>query len=307
MSITMSKKVRSLEVYLRADTSFSEFVRKWHILYGEENHVNRQTLHRLIKKFRQTGSLENSKKNPKRPVRNAENICNVAAYFESNKGMSLRGFYEDENHCVSISSLRRILKFDLGLKAYKCRRFHRLHGESDFNQRYQMCKMFLQMFQEDPTIFSKIIWTDECFLKLNGTRNHHNIRWWSSENPHIYLQQSLNAAGVMVFVGITRYGPIGPFFFDELKENSKNKKSKNSVSGPSYHELLVTKIVPEIKEFFPGELFHHMVFQLDGAPGHKSANVVQYLNKTFQNRWCGNNGPIHWAPRSPDLTPLGEH
>lgn len=29
-----------------------------------------------------------------------------------------------------------------------------------------------------------------------------------------------------------------------------------------------------------------------------------WLNDKFDNRWIGRGGPISWAPRSPDLTPL---
>ena len=43
---------------------------------------------------------------------------------------------------------------------------------------------------------------------------------------------------------------------------------------------------------------------MDGAPGHRTASVVECLEKTFPERWWGNNGPIRWAPRSPDLSPL---
>lgn len=308
MTIPMEKKIRSLEVYLRTNASFTEFVKKWKNMYGEETHVNRQTLYRLLKQFREVGTLENRKKTPVRSVRNNETIADIAAYFQVNNGVSLRGFFENESHDISISSLRRILKFDLGLKPYKCRRFHRLHGEDDFLQRYDMCKMFLEMMKNDPTILSKVIWTDECFLKLNGTRNHHNIYWWSLENPHIFLEKSLNAAGVMVFIGISRYGPIGPFFFDELVVNSPPlcKRNRNSVNGQSYHELLATKIVPELKKNFPKEVLKEMIFQLDGAPGHKSVKVRKFLDIEFPSRWWGNHGPLHWAPRSPDLTPLGK-
>ena len=309
MSIAISKKIRSLELYLRCNASFSKFVNQWQIRYQGEQYLNRQTLHRLLGQFRETGTLKNRKRQRNRPVRNNDTICDIGAFFELNKGMSLRGFFDEESHTLSISSLRRILKNDLGLKSYKCRRFHRLHGDDDYLQRYDMCKKVLEIFKNDPTILSKVIWTDECFLKLNGTRNHNNIHWWSSENPHIFLEKSLNASGVMVFIGISRYGPIGPFFFDELQHNLPpfTKKTKNSVSGPSYHELLTTKVIPEMKAMFPEEFFQEMIFQLDGAPGHQHTKVRQFLDQKFPKRWWGNRGPLHWAPRSPDLTPMGEN
>jgi len=32
--------------------------------------------------------------------------------------------------------------------------------------------------------------------------------------------------------------------------------------------------------------------------------VREYLNESFPNCWLGCGGPVAWAPRSPDLTPL---
>ena len=307
MRISIDKKTRSYELFLRSNASFSKFVENWRYFYGEESHLNRKALYRLHVKFKATGSLENKKRKAVRPVRNEDIIIDVAAYFELYSGITTRRFFEVESLPLSLSTLYRILRDDLKLKPFKSRRFHRLHGQKDFNERYHMCKMVLDYVSNDPFFLSRILWTDECFLKLNGTMNHHNIRWWASENPHRYLEKSLNAAGVMVFVGISTYGPIGPFFFDDLEVNSKkSKQSKNSASGLSYHELLTSKVFPEINSIFPKELLDQLIFQLDGAPGHKAANVVKLLNKTFRRRWWGNNGPLHWAPRSPDLTPLGK-
>ena len=45
-------------------------------------------------------------------------------------------------------------------------------------------------------------------------------------------------------------------------------------------------------------------FQHDGAPAHAAHEIVNLLNQIFPNKWIGSNGPVEWAPRSPDLTPL---
>jgi len=31
---------------------------------------------------------------------------------------------------------------------------------------------------------------------------------------------------------------------------------------------------------------------------------IWFLDATFSNRWIGREGPTHWPPRSPDITPL---
>jgi hypothetical protein len=43
-------------------------------------------------------------------------------------------------------------------------------------------------------------------------------------------------------------------------------------------------------------------FMHDGAPAHRAIPVKNWLNRQFPSRWYGNNGPIKWPPRSPDLT-----
>ncbi len=47
-----------------------------------------------------------------------------------------------------------------------------------------------------------------------------------------------------------------------------------------------------------------VIFQQDGAPPHFSKQVRAWLGENFDGRWIGRGGPISWAPRSPDLTPL---
>jgi len=47
-----------------------------------------------------------------------------------------------------------------------------------------------------------------------------------------------------------------------------------------------------------------MWVQLDGAGTRCARIVTTFLNNRFNARWIGWNGPVHWPPRSPDLTPL---
>ena len=42
----------------------------------------------------------------------------------------------------------------------------------------------------------------------------------------------------------------------------------------------------------------------DGCAVHNANIVRQYLHLRYPGQWIGNGGPIHWPPRSPDLTPL---
>ena len=70
--------------------------------------------------------------------------------------------------------------------------------------------------------------------------------------------------------------------------------------------LMIQSTVSMLQEFFIPQVrkMRSIVFQEDGAPPHFKANVRYFLDKTFAGRWIGRGGPIRWAPRSPDLTPL---
>ena len=72
---------------------------------------------------------------------------------------------------------------------------------------------------------------------------------------------------------------------------------------------MVQSTVSMLQEFFIPEVrkmkkMHSIVFQQYGASPHFAADVRRFLDKTFPGRWIGRGGPIRWAPRPLDLTPL---
>jgi len=83
---------------------------------------------------------------------------------------------------------------------------------------------------------------------------------------------------------------IGPFFFEG-----------DSVDGPKYLSMLQEFFIPEVRKM---KKMRSIVFQQDGAPPHFTTDVRRFLDRIFPGRWIGRGGPIRWAPRSPDLTPL---
>ena len=83
---------------------------------------------------------------------------------------------------------------------------------------------------------------------------------------------------------------IGPFFFEG-----------DTVDGPKYLSMLQEFFIPEVRKM---KKMRSTVFQQDGAPSHFAADVRRFLDKTFPERWIGRGGPIRWATRPSDLTPL---
>ena len=42
---------------------------------------------------------------------------------------------------------------------------------------------FLDRVADDPAFHTKVLWTDECIVRLQGSWNTHNMVWWGVEKP----------------------------------------------------------------------------------------------------------------------------
>ena len=89
-------------------------------------------------------------------------------------------------------------------------------------------------------------------------------------------------------MGISSQRIHGPFFFDD------------NVTGENYLDMLQQSFLPQLSRCEK----RHGVFQQDGAPPHYAKSVRKFLDDNFANRWIGRCGPVVWAARSPDLSPL---
>lgn len=76
-----------------------------------------------------------------------------------------------------------------------------------------------------------------------------------------------------------------------------------NITGHIYTNFLETDLFDEI-EYLLLEQRRQMFFQHDGAPPHATLRTRQVLDASYPDRWIRRGGPIHWSPRSPDLTPL---
>jgi len=162
-------------------------------------------------------------------------------------------------------------------------------NEDDTDRRLEYREWFERMMCDDEAFAGKVVWSDEAQFKLNGTANHHNCVYWSSENPHIHLEKHVNLPGLTVWCGLSSRGLIGPFFF------------KGTVTGALYLDMLQTSILPAIRELYGDESFY---LQQDGAPPHYHQDGRMHLDETLPGQWIGRRGAVEFPPQSPDLTPL---
>lgn len=143
---------------------------------------------------------------------------------------------------------------------------------------------------------NNIVFSDDvATLMVNGNVNRYNCHSWNNRNPHWKAEAcTQRPQKVIVWARIWRIEynqSFGPFF------------TVCNVNYHLYEVMLDNEIVRALKTSL-GAQFQNWFFQQDGAPSHYVANVSQYLNMMFPQRWIGRHGAISWPALSPDLTPL---
>ena len=81
---------------------------------------------------------------------------------------------------------------------------------------------------------------------------------------------------------------IGPYFFE------------GRLTGEIYAEFLKLQLSNLLDDVSLVER-RNMWFMHDGAPPHTCHLARNVLNNKYPNKWIGNNGPILWPARSPEL------
>jgi len=158
----------------------------------------------------------------------------------------------------------------------------------DHAERMDLCRWITP----HPELLSVILFTDEASFTRDGINTSRNVHMWSHENPHqTHVTNFQRRFSVNVWCGLLGNGLFGPFVFH------------NNLTGNTY-EAFLSNDLPGLLEDIPLMARSQMYFQHDGAPPHYTRHVTEYLNESFRNRWSGHGGPVAWAPRLPDLTPL---
>ena len=242
------------------------------------------TVLRLVKKFEETGSVTDKQGRGRKALYKDEQFREaILTEFNPNIATSTRRIAKQlqrQDYNVSHTTVWKALT-SIGYKPYIP---HIALNDDDPDRRMEACELFQQMFNDDPAILDRILWSDEASFKLNGHINRHNCVYWNEENLHHTIQHDVNLPGVTVWCAISSLGIIGPYFFE------------GNVTGVSYLNML--------KEFLQARLPHNdLILQQDGTTPHYARIVRAWLNETFPERWIGRRGPIEWPARSPDLTP----
>ena len=281
MSETLSQEKKIKIVLLFGKYENAEEVRRDWKNHFESEPPARSTIHYVVNKFKETGSVHDRPRSG-RPLSivNEEVSQEVTELLTEDPYTSIRlGALQLE---MSKSNYQRILE-KLDYHSYRPSKTIEL-TDDDFDRRVEFCETFLGMAQENPDLPGKIVWSDESQFKLNGVVNRHNCCYWVHSNQHHLIPVPHDQHGVMTWCGITSKKIIGPYFFE------------GNVNGDSYNKMLEEFLWPQVKH-------RCLYFQQDGAPAHYATKVRSWLDEKFNGRWIGRRGPIEWPARSPDLTP----
>ncbi|GFV18747.1 uncharacterized protein TNCV_4756341 [Trichonephila clavipes] len=127
-----------------------------------------------------------------------------------------------------------------------------------------------------------------------ATQSIHNSQSWAAANPHVTRTRAAQDRFLVnVWAGILGDHLIGPYILPDR------------LTGPRYL-IFLEQVLPELFDnaYVTAVTRTSMWFQQDGAPAHFSISVRNHLDATCGERWIGRGGPVHWPPRSPDLSCL---
>jgi hypothetical protein len=253
---------------------------------GSNEVPERHTITSIYQKFLETGTVEDRSRSGRPSTVTDEVIEQVETILKEEPLNTVRNVARTAN--LSKYQAHRIMRDILGFKPYMMQSTQFLYDE-DRDLRVEMAEKLVPIL-EDPSNDGLIFFSDESTFYLSGLVNKHNCRFWSSSNQFVTVGEAMNSAKINVWCAMSSKQIIGPFFFDG-----------ETVNKDDYLDMLEDFFFPIIQR---KRLHNNIYFQQDGSPIHFSKQVRTWLDEKFDGRWIGRGGPISWAPRSPDLTPL---
>lgn len=253
------------------------------------NPICHTTVGKIMKKFKQSGSVDNLFKKPHNKWKtNDETALNVLLDVTEHGKTSLSQVSQRTD--VSSTSVATILKRNK-FHPYKPRFVNTLK-ERDYIPRFEFSAWFQGEVEETRLFPRQILWSDEATFTSNGTVSSQNCRWWARENPNFIIEcRDQYSFKTNVWCGILNNRLIGPFFF------------RQNLNGERYLHLLEGEL-SDILEDMPPNIRQTLWYQQDGASIHTTLAVRRFLDRKFGRKWIGRYSNYPWPARSPDLTPL---
>jgi Transposase. len=252
---------------------------------------NHQTFAAVERRLRETGRLKYVAVDcgRRRSVRTVEVEEEILEQVAQDPSTSTRRLSSQIG--VSKNVVQKVLKEQM-LYPYHIQRVQELLPP-DRDMRLQFCQFIMQKRTENLNFVRTILFTDEACFTRKGITNLKNEHVYAEENPRaikpIHFQREFK---INVWAGIVNDIIVGPAILPP------------NLNGENYLQHL--RELPDLLDDVPILLRRDMWFMHDGAPAHFSVPVRNFLNENYEDKWIGrgNDAPVHWPPRSPDITPM---
>lgn len=245
-----------------------------------------RTIERWCQMIRRQGSIELIK-SPGRPrsIRTKAAVQKIKRMMNARRPPSTRKLALKMG--ISRTSVRRVLKNDLKLRAYK-KIIEPFLTDEHKEKRKRFASWARTNFRKEDTM--RIVFSDEKMFDIDGVYNSQNERVWAVDRSEADAKGGIKRKRkypqkVMVWLAVCSEGVSPMVIFED---------------GTVDHDRYIREVLP-IALQFGDELFgDRWTFQQDGAKPH--------THKTTQT-WCDENFPAfidkdRWPPNSPDLNPL---
>lgn len=279
-----------VSIYLRNNSSVVLAQREFRRQFPRRLAPSPSTFRRLAARLEDTGSTrDRTSPGGPRTIRSNENIQAVRDSVHEEPSTSTRKRATQLG--ISRRSLQRILVKDLKMYPYKIQMVHQLLP-IDHQSRLTFSQRLLQLSNEIPDFYAKLLMSDEAHFHLSGHVNKQNSRFWATENPQILHETPLHPQKVTVWCAVCSLTVIGPYFFEDEDGDTV------TVNGERYRHMLEDFLAPNLVHLG----LDNMWFQQDGATAHTAGATIQILKDLFPTHLISRSGDIAWPARSPDLT-----
>ena len=194
---TLEQRTFLLTRYYQLSANLGTLREEFDVCYPNVPFPSRQMLRNMHHKFQRTGSITDAPHSGRPRTRRCEGNLNTVAQavVEDPRRSTRRGALELG---ITQRTYQCILN-DLNIHVYQPRLVQQLL-EDNFDRRLDFTEWYLSCSADDPAFYCSLVWSDEASFKLNGIVNRHNCVYWSTDNPHITMEQAVNLPSVMVVI-----------------------------------------------------------------------------------------------------------
>ncbi len=198
MTFTRKQRIYLLECYL-ATKSYADTIIAFTAAYEDAQVPNKSSISRLVKTFREMGSVMNALKNRMCTVLIPEKVEEIGAAFSDTQHIC-KVAKRTRTSIKSTHHATRLLK----LYPYRVSVLHEVNP-ADCPKRIEFCKWLLHLSRDNIAVFDKFFFSNEAWVQMDGYINSQDYRTWSTQNPNEYCEAGLHPSKVEVWCAIIQW------------------------------------------------------------------------------------------------------